>query len=391
MKTRLYVYLLAALFALLNAQASASPLKMFVFGDSLSDGGNMFALSGGLAPPSPPYAQVFSNDQVWVDQFADMLGLTTTNAYAAALTLQNPLAGDVVNLAVAGSYTGPQPYNFGDPATPSVAPSRNAIDAAVVAPLFPGLQGPGIPGISPIPGFDPIPSQLEFFNTLTGGVAPSDALYTIWAGANDFIFADSFFPPGTSAPSLVTSAVANIKMVIDDLAGDDLASSAAEDFLVFNMPDLGATPDAVRNGREAELTQASNEFNAALEAMLVELELTKPWVEITRLDVNTLFADLLSNPVLYGFDQTDQGPLPAPLASCIDDFSNPPERTNVFCAPGTGGDPDERIFWDSVHPTSAVHGIIAGAVYNAVPEPPVVLLMGISLIAFGAVRRRRTH
>lgn len=357
---------------------------MFVFADSLSDGGNMFALSGGLAPPVPPYYSdtavsggVFSNGPVWVDQFADAHGLTVSNAYAAALAGDNPFASDIVNFAVAGAYSGPQQIDFG--AGP--ADSSNAIDLAIGAPLFPGLQQQVETFTAP---FDP---SLGIF-------APSDALYTVWAGSNDFIFANAFDPVGNvDAADLVDTAVENIRDAIDALE-----TVGAQEFLVFNMPDLGATPDAVRSGNERveDLSKASDDFNTALEDMLAEAE-ADLGVAITRLDVNALFADLLSRPddPVYGLDETDAleddpvDPIVGPLASCIDDFTTPGVRTNRWCGPG-GGNANERIFWDSVHPTEAVHGILAGAVNRAIPEPPMVLLMGISLIAFGAVRRRRT-
>jgi phospholipase/lecithinase/hemolysin len=45
-----------------------------VFGDSLSDNGNLFNATGGLAPPSPPYFNGrFSNGPVWVEYLDDML------------------------------------------------------------------------------------------------------------------------------------------------------------------------------------------------------------------------------------------------------------------------------------------------------------------------------
>lgn len=47
-----------------------------VFGDSLMDAGNIFNLTE--RPPSPPYAQKFSNGSLWVEQLANELSLTPT-------------------------------------------------------------------------------------------------------------------------------------------------------------------------------------------------------------------------------------------------------------------------------------------------------------------------
>ncbi len=56
---------------------------IYVFGDSLSDNGNLFSESGGLAPPSPPYFDGrFSNGPVWVEYLDDMLPRAELNDFA---------------------------------------------------------------------------------------------------------------------------------------------------------------------------------------------------------------------------------------------------------------------------------------------------------------------
>ena len=50
--------------------------KLVVFGDSLSDTGNVFRLSGGTVPASPPYYQGrFSNGPIWIDDLAAIPGV----------------------------------------------------------------------------------------------------------------------------------------------------------------------------------------------------------------------------------------------------------------------------------------------------------------------------
>ena len=56
---------------------------VYVFGDSLSDNGNLFAATGGFAPPSPPYFDGrFSNGPVWVEYLDGMLPRATLNDFA---------------------------------------------------------------------------------------------------------------------------------------------------------------------------------------------------------------------------------------------------------------------------------------------------------------------
>ena len=82
--------------------ASATPWNaLVVFGDSLSDAGNAFALSGGLFPPSPPYAERFSNGPVAAEYLAGHLGVPLTRSSAGG-----------TDFAVAGATTGLLNYNF---------------------------------------------------------------------------------------------------------------------------------------------------------------------------------------------------------------------------------------------------------------------------------------
>src|SRR6185503_12905630 len=65
-----------------------------VFGDSLSDGGNVFTFSGGTFPP-PPYAQRLTNGPTAVEVMAANLGLPLT-----------PSLLGVGNYAYGGAETG---------------------------------------------------------------------------------------------------------------------------------------------------------------------------------------------------------------------------------------------------------------------------------------------
>jgi phospholipase/lecithinase/hemolysin len=69
---------------------------LIVFGDSLSDPGNLFGLTGGEQPPSPPYAAGrFSSGPVWVEYVADRfeaLQLPVANlAFGGARALTQPV------------------------------------------------------------------------------------------------------------------------------------------------------------------------------------------------------------------------------------------------------------------------------------------------------------
>src|SRR4051794_4847682 len=142
----------AFVLCLLPGVAGAAPItSLYVVGDSLSDSGNAFILTGGFPPA--PYAQRASNGPVAVEQLAARLGLTLT---------PSELGG--TNYAVVGATTGPVTI----PRPPGVTDNSAAVDYAQ-----PKLFGTGL---------------LEQVNDIlkTGPIAdPAGTLFVVWGGAND--------------------------------------------------------------------------------------------------------------------------------------------------------------------------------------------------------------
>jgi outer membrane lipase/esterase len=118
--------------------------NMIVYGDSLSDSGRLFAITGGTQPPSPPYFQGrFSNGQVWVERLAPALGFTFNPA---------------TNFAVGGAESG-----TGGPV--GVATQVSALSAT-----------------TPV---------------------SASTLVVVWAGANDILNRAATTPPTTLVPQII--------------------------------------------------------------------------------------------------------------------------------------------------------------------------------------------
>jgi outer membrane lipase/esterase len=116
----------ASAFALVLGGAAADAQQysaVVAFGDSLSDNGNQFALTG--EPAAPYWEGRYSNGHVWVEQVANWLGF-------------DPAA--ITDLAMGGATT------------------RDLLDL-----------------------------QVAPYVAAHWGVIPSDALYTVWAGGNDLL------------------------------------------------------------------------------------------------------------------------------------------------------------------------------------------------------------
>ncbi|WP_448188209.1 autotransporter domain-containing protein [Azospirillum sp. sgz301742] len=215
------------------------------FGDSLTDNGNLFALTRAIqpVPASPPYFDGrFSNGPVWVEHLMPRLGLPSTalddRAYGGAETGLGPSPSPGVLAQVSGAVTfGPRP-------------------------------GPS-------------------------------TLVVVWGGANDY---RNHARTAPDPAVLVDSAINNLR---DSL--QLLINAGAREILVPNVPNLGDTPegreqDATAPGTAARINAIIAGHNAAL-AQTVD-RLRRPGVRITLLDVNALFRDVLTAPGRYGFTNT---------------------------------------------------------------------------------------
>jgi phospholipase/lecithinase/hemolysin len=202
-------------------------------------------------------------------------------------------------------------------------------------------------------GGSAVPSIQEQISTYLAGNSPdADDLFVYWGGTNDFLAGQlNATVPANAAASQVAS----------------LAAAGAKNILVLNLPPLGETP-AVRNDplRRAVANSLAITFNQTLASQLAQLRPSlSPDVTISEFDVHGLFNRIFANPGSFGL-------------------------TNVRDpALGPGGvvvpNPAEYLFWDTGHPTSAAHFILA----SAVPEPRAAAF----LIALAAcfVRRQRRH
>jgi phospholipase/lecithinase/hemolysin len=122
-----------------------------------------------------------------------------------------------------------------------------------------------------------------------------------------------------------------------------LYNNGARKFLILNVPDVGKTP-AVRALGPAAVAGAnliSVTYNGGLTVGLQQLEPALPGIDIRILDVYTTLNNVVTNPATYGFvNATD---------ACIT-----PNQPPFACA-----QPDTYVFWDGIHPTKALHAIVA--------------------------------
>jgi len=234
----LWLLCCVALLLVAAAARADSIARIVVFGDSLSDTGNVFAGTNGAIPAPPYFNGRFSNGPVWVERMAEKLALAA------------PVA------SLNGGYN----YAFGGAETGQ------------------GLSTQRSPNLL---------LQLALYQ-LTNAPARSD-LIVVWCGANDI-----FAKIGTPTPPDPAAYVANIASAITTLS-----AAGGSQFLVPNLPPLGETPWLCSLGYGAEGDNISAQFDAALAAELGRLR-TALGVTIYELDTHALFAQALAEPGKFG-------------------------------------------------------------------------------------------
>jgi phospholipase/lecithinase/hemolysin len=186
-------------------------------------------------------------------------------------------------------------------------------------------------------------------------------LFTVWAGGNDAI---ALGLSGGDPTTAINTAVANITTAIMELHGE-----GAQYFVVPNLPDGALFPIAKILGNPSGGTAFSNALNAGLDASLASL-VASTHITVFRLDTFGLFNQIVASPGAFG------------LTDVVD-----PCRTGSGASTVTCANPDQFLFWDTVHPTTRVHGFIGADAARLVPEPEVAVLVALAFAA--ALRRAR--
>jgi phospholipase/lecithinase/hemolysin len=228
-----------------NTAPSAAYGGLYAFGDSLTDVGNDYALSGGVLPTPFIYSDGrFTNGKVWVQDLAKDLGLGTVKA---------SLDGGR-DFAYGGAETGAETLH----------------------------------DLTPID----LPSQLAQF--LVDDPHPvADALYALSIGGNDVIDAISAYGNNPNG------ATTDIQQAVNNEAGfiNDLALDGAQNFVILNVPDLGKTP--AERGDAAVATQLSALYDSELESAVQSLTL-QDHISITVVDVFSLIDEAVADPAKFG-------------------------------------------------------------------------------------------
>jgi outer membrane lipase/esterase len=304
---------LAAGLAIATPASASLFSNVYVFGDSLLDTGNVYTATGGTTPPSPPYFNGrWSNGPLAVDIFAAAYGV-------------NPLL-------------------------PSLLGGTNFAWGGARAVSTPDSSVPDVP------------DQVgQFIFALGGSQADPNAVYVLDGGGNDIIPALQ-----SATPDLVLQAA--LKGIQDSIAA--LLNAGARNILLYNVPDVGATPVLQGFGAAAQAgaTFLTMQFNQGLAAIEMGFDAMGSGVNVSIVDLFALNAAAIANPGAYGFTNVTD--------PCL-------QSNGSVCS-----NPNGYFYWDGFHPTAATGQLLAGAMFAAVPEPGSLVLVALALFAFAFARRR---
>ena len=177
------------------------------------------------------------------------------------------------------------------------------------------------------PGFSSvfIPNMGEQVDSyMSGGPnALPDDLFVLLGGANNFLNGET-----------------NPQVPANDLADhvSDLTLLGADQFLALSLPPLGKTPRFRGTPDETIMDTRTMQFNTAYAAELDALEVTFG-ITILRFDLFEVMQAILADPGSFGFLNV----------------------TEPAYDEGSGQivpNPEEYLFWDDIHPTTAAHTLL---------------------------------
>jgi phospholipase/lecithinase/hemolysin len=302
------VLLLLSLIASSFASADSFS-RLYVFGDSLSDTGNLASVVGDF--PSPYYRNRVTNGPVAVDVLAGKLGLSDTSekpSLGPSLHLIGPAKG--TNYAIAGARArGEDAFN--------------------------------------------LTAQVTAFLVNHRYVAPSDALYVVIIGGNDL--RDARDAPTTEAAEQILDAT--VSAVVSNLR--TLISAGAESFIVTDSPDIGLIPEtrliAEATGNRSFILRAtvlSGKYALKLKGALRKLE-DETGVPITDFSLLTFTRLLKTTARLFGITNTRD--------AC---FSSQTPTFHPDC--DNGANFDKFYFFDEIHPTAKVDHLVGEAIFAVI-------------------------
>lgn len=312
----------------------------FIFGDSLSDVGNNDYLSKGLAKANNPWYGIdfgnglpngrFSNGRTVADIIGDKMGLPRPPAVLDPSLTEDMIMQNGVNYASGGGGI------LNETGTYFI--QRFSLYKQIE--LFQGTK--------------------ELIREKIGDEETENffqkSLYVVALGSNDFI--NNYLMP-VNSDSWTYDADGFVKYLTDTLRAQltTLHSLGARQLMVFGLGPMGCIPLqrmlSTSGGCQEKTNKLALSFNQATSKMLEDVSSKLPNASFRFGDAYDVVNDLISNPVKYGFNNSDSpccswGKI-RPALTCI--------PLSKLCT-----DRSKYVFWDEYHPTDSANELIANEI-----------------------------
>ncbi|WP_158880847.1 autotransporter domain-containing protein [Rhodanobacter sp. L36] len=382
LRTRHLAGAIAATLLFSGAAVATDFTHLIVFGDSLSDDGNIsLATAPGI---QPPLRFTTNPGSIGIENVANQLGLSLSPSLLGGTDYAWGGAGVLVN----------------SPGTPAAVPT--------------------------------LTTQVGAY--LSAGSADSKALYSIWGGANDIFYHATAAGGAAVAQQLIAQAVAaqvaaaeagglppsqvpaftaqitpiiaaQVNAAVAAQAGvtgletadqaqagvaaaaqqevkliSQLQSAGVKNILVYNLPNIGTTPSATEQGASAAASLAglSQLFNGQLNSGLGQMK-----VGIIPINAYGLLSEVVANPTAYGFTNATDPACGVGSSS----VQCGPQGSGLPYTYAAGAD-QSYVFADGVHPTTAAHALLSQYVLSVLQAPEQISLLGEAPLQVSTVQNR---
>ncbi len=189
-----------------------------------------------------------------------------------------------------------------------------------------------------IPGVNQQADSVNIYLKSAPNYRYANTLFTVMIGGNDIV------NYGRSVDSILAAEQQGLEKLI--VAG-------ARNILLMNLPDLSRAPVFKLRGDAVNIAAQVADFNRKLPQMRDALQAKYgPSLVIRMFDAHSLVNDMFNFPGKYGMTNTTDSCLNINTDSTTNYISSQSPR--AACT-----NPDSYVFWDTLHPTTRTHKLLA--------------------------------
>ncbi|KAI3959978.1 hypothetical protein MKW92_001141 [Papaver armeniacum] len=200
----------------------------------------------------------------------------------------------------------------------------------------------------------------SFLGNETAAETARESLYIISIGTNDFVL-NYFTVPGRSLQFTVDEYEDFLLGIARNFL-IELHSLGARKIVIVGLPPNDRLPIVktlnlvpVRPSLE-EIKKASIDYNVKLQNLVSSLSKELEGIKLVYADIYNPLLHIIQNPNIYGFENAEEGC----CATGTIEFGFPCIAENALSCP----DASKYVFFDAVHPTEKVYGILANTLIN---------------------------